>query len=242
MFTHPDSAGASPSRLNFDFPLSPKYFFPVCCRYSETVDPMMLADVLAIDACTYEFEPRPMIYPTEAAPVIVSENGRTEIRPMRWGLIPHWAKDESLGKKLFNARVETAAQKPAFRDAWQKRRCLIPATGFYEWNHNSATGEKEPHHFHLPNNEIFCFAGLWETWERLPPKQAELFDVPNNLHGTMAQTFTILTTSPNKLVSKYHDRMPVMKLNAIGDWIYEGGIDHEFTDQIPLLVQRPNQS
>ena len=86
----------------------------MCGRYSETVDPMELAAVLSIELCTYEFAPRPMIAPTQTAPVILRENGRTELRPMRWGLIPHWAKDESLGKKLFNARVETAAQKPAF--------------------------------------------------------------------------------------------------------------------------------
>ena len=220
MFTHPDSAGASPSRLNFDFPLSPKYFFPVCCRYSETVDPMMLADVLAIDACTYEFEPRPMIYPAEVAPVIVSENGRTEIRPMRWGLIPHWAKDESLGKKLFNARVERAAQKPAFRDAWKKRRCLIPATGFYEWNHNAATDRKQPYHFHLPDNRLFCFAGLWETWETRPPEQPDLFGGHTAYTRSNIETFTILTTKPNELVSKFHDRMPVIHGGVLEDWVH----------------------
>jgi len=188
---------------------------------------MMLADVLAIDICTYEFEPRPMIYPTETAPVIVRENGRTEIRPMRWGLIPHWAEDESLGKKLFNARSETAATKPAFRDAWKKRRCLIPATGFYEWNHNTDTGKKQPCHFHLPDNQLFCFAGLWEKWETRPPKQAELFsDNPTKPESTI-ETFTILTAEPNELVSKYHSRMPVIQNDVIENWISGFPIQNE---------------
>ena len=107
----------------------------MCGRYSETVDPMELTAVLSIELCTYEFTPRPMIAPTQMAPVILHENGRTELRPMRWGLIPHWADDEKIGSKLINARSETAANKPAFREAWQSRRCLVPATGFYEWNH-----------------------------------------------------------------------------------------------------------
>ena len=82
----------------------------MCGRYSETVDPMELAAVLSIELCTYEFTPRPMIAPTQMAPVILRENGRTELRPMRWGLIPHWAEDERIGSKLINARSETAAQ------------------------------------------------------------------------------------------------------------------------------------
>ena len=193
---------------------------------------MMLADVLAIDACTYEFEPRPMIYPTEAAPVIVSENGRTEIRLMRWGLIPHWAKDESLGKRLFNARVETAAQKPAFRDAWKKRRCLIPATGFYEWNHNADAGRKQAYHFHLPDNRLFCFAGLWETWGTRPPEQPDLFgDHPAHTVSNI-ETFTILTTKPNELVSKFHDRMPVIHGGVLEDWV------HGFTNKNNLPKTR----
>ena len=159
---------------------------------------MELADVLSIDVCTYEFEPRPMIYPTETAPVIVRENGRTELRPMRWGLIPHWAEDESLGKKLFNARVETAAKKPSFRDAWKKRRCLIPATGFYEWNHNAATGKRIPTIFislktkfsvlldsgnngdgHLQNNLNF-FLKNWIPYLKL--KRHLLFLPPHRIH------------------------------------------------------------
>jgi len=145
-------------------------------------------------------------------------------------------------EKTFQRPRRNRRSKTGLPRRLAKRRCLIPATGFYEWSDNAANDKKQPHHFHLPNNEIFCFAGLWETCEMQSPKQAELFDVPNNFPGTMLQTFTILTTSPNKLVSKYHNRMPVMKLNAVGDWINEGGIGHESSDQIPLIVQQPNQS
>jgi len=219
-----------PPDRDFDNVRSPIYFPTVCCRYSETVDPMELADVLSIDVCAYEFEPRPMIYPTETAPVIVRENGRTELRPMRWGLIPHWAEDESLGKKLFNARVETAAKKPSFRDAWKKRRCLIPATGFYEWNHNADTGKKDPYHFHFLKNQIFCFAGLWEQWRRPPPKQPELFSDKLDSISQTQETFTILTTTPNSLVEKYHDRMPFILGDSSGEWV-------EFECDLPNMTK-----
>ena len=192
----------------------------MCGRYSGIVDPMELADILSIDLCTYEFTPRPMIAPTQTAPVIVSENNCTELRPMRWGLIPHWADDEKIGSKLFNARSETAATKPAFRDAWRKRRCLIPADGFYEWNHrHDGTGKKQPFLFHLPGQKIFCFAGLWERWHRPEPKQPELFADTFEPPPSVLETFTILTTEPNGVVKKYHDRMPVMLGENAGGWL-----------------------
>ncbi len=192
----------------------------MCCRYSETVDPMELAEVLGIEYCTYEFTPRPVIWPKEDAPVIVRENGRTELRAMRWGLIPHWAEDEKIGRKLINARIETAATKPAFRDAWQHRRCLIPATGFYEWNRTEdPNGRGEPLHFTSPDHPIFCFAGLWERWQRPPAKQAELFEIEFEALPNELETFTLLTTKPDEFVASYHDRMPVLLNEEGGQWL-----------------------
>ena len=209
----------------------------MCGRYSETVDPMQLAEVLAIDHCTYEFTPRPVIAPTQIAPVVVSENGQTELKSMRWGLIPQWADDEKIGHKLFNARSETAAQKPAFREAWCQRRCLIPADGFYEWNHlNHGTGKKQPFHFHLPDRALFCFAGLWERWERPPAKQAELFADTFKAPPSVLETFTILTTSPNPNVEPFHDRMPVIvDIEKAAEWFSESSPKLSSVD-LPLEV------
>ena len=197
-----------------------RHALAMCGRYSETVDPMQLAEVLAIDLCTYQFTPRPVIAPTQAAPVIVRENGQTELKPMRWGLIPHWADGEKIGSKLINARSETAARKPAFREAWRKRRCLVPADGFYEWNHlNHGTDRKQPFHFHLPDHSLFCFAGLWEHWQRPPAKQTELFSETFRAPPPLLETFTILTTSPNAAVEPFHDRMPVIiDIDKAAEW------------------------
>jgi putative SOS response-associated peptidase YedK len=192
----------------------------MCGRYSETIDPMELAAVLSIELCTYEFNPRPMIAPTQMAPVILRDNGRTELRSMRWGLIPHWADDEKIGTKMINARSETAAQKPAFREAWQSRRCLIPATGFYEWKRSTdPEGRGQAYHFTNPTRPLICFAGLWERWHRPPAKQTELFENTFEPPPSILETFTLLTTEPNEVVKSYHDRMPVILGEGAGEWL-----------------------
>jgi putative SOS response-associated peptidase YedK len=113
----------------------------------------------------------------------------------RWGLIPYWAKDSSFGLKTINAMSETAAEKPAFRDALRFRRCLIPADGFYEWKRVGAR-EKQPYQLQMADGSSFAFAGLWERWQA-PDKE-------------IIETCTILTTKPNALVSEVYDRMPVI--------------------------------
>lgn len=114
---------------------------------------------------------------------------------MRWGLIPYWAKDQSIGLRTINAMSETAAEKPAFRDAMSRRRCLVPADGFYEWV-RLRPKEKQPYNFGMIDDSVFAFAGLWERW-RDPA-------------GDNIETCTILTTKPNRLVADVHDRMPVI--------------------------------
>jgi putative SOS response-associated peptidase YedK len=113
---------------------------------------------------------------------------------MRWGLVPHWAKELKAGYKNINARAETAATTPAFRDAFKSQRCLIPADGFYEWQKNGTT--KQPYIFEIAKDEPFAFAGLWDKW-RQPGE-------------SVIESCTILTTRPNELVSGIHDRMPVI--------------------------------
>jgi putative SOS response-associated peptidase YedK len=110
------------------------------------------------------------------------------------GVIPSWAKDPKIASSLINARAETVAEKPSFRSAFKRRRCLILADGYYEWT--GKPGKKQPWHFHLPDDKPFAFAGLWEHWK--PPE------------GDPIETCVIVTTAANELASKYHDRMPVI--------------------------------
>lgn len=137
--------------------------------------------------------PRYNIPPTSIHPVILREAGHLLARPMQWGLVPAWAKDPSIGQKLFNARSETAHEKPSFRAAFKRRRCLIPADGFFEWKGDK--GAKQPYLIEMKDSSVFGFGGLWEEWER-----------PEGL----LQTFTILTTEPNELMAEIHNRMPVI--------------------------------
>ncbi|HEX2650918.1 MAG TPA: SOS response-associated peptidase [Burkholderiales bacterium] len=112
---------------------------------------------------------------------------------VRWGLVPHWAKDPSMGARMNNARAETVAEKPAFRDAYRSRRCLIPASGFYEWK--SEFGLRQPYYVHPAEGELFAFAGLWEQWRDL-------------------QTCAVITTEANAKMAAVHDRMPVIVARA----------------------------
>jgi putative SOS response-associated peptidase YedK len=139
--------------------------------------------------------PRYNIAPTQ--PVLAAyldDDGQRGLTFFQWGLIPSWSKDVSLGAKMINARSETVAEKPAFRNAFKRRRCLIPADGFYEWQKQN--GKKQPIYIHGTDGRPFALAGLWEVWQ--------------DPEGTRLQTCTILTTTPNELMAAIHDRMPVI--------------------------------
>lgn len=164
----------------------------MCGRFTLTVDPEQLA--LAFGLTTVpDFGPRYNIAPTQDALVITS--GRPhEAQFMRWGLIPSWAKDPATGSKLINARAETAAEKPSFRTALRRRRCIVPASGFFEWQ--ARTGGKQPFYITVKDEQVFALAGLWEVW--------------TGPAGDELRTFTILTTDANAFMKPYHDRMPVI--------------------------------
>ena len=143
---------------------------------------------------------------------------------MRWGLVPSWSKSLT-GPPLFNARSETVAEKPSFRTAFRKRRCLIPADGFYEW-HVISPKQKQPHYITLSGGGPFAFAGLWESWQ--PP------------HGPSVESCTILTTSANSFMQHLHDRMPVI----LSPDEYAVWLDPELTEPeplLPLLDQYPSE-
>jgi len=156
-----------------------------------------------------EWAPRYNIAPTQSVPVIRQhpKEPRRVMNLMRWGLVPAWAKDLSDSARRINARSETAATLPAFREAFQHRRCLVPADGFYEWQR--AKGSKQPYCFEVNGGELFAFAGLWERWKE-----------PS---GAWLKSFSILTTTPNAVTSGVHDRMPVILDRADYDlWLDPG--------------------
>jgi putative SOS response-associated peptidase YedK len=138
--------------------------------------------------------PRYNVAPSQPVPIIRQDDGRRFVALVRWGLVPFWAKDVSIGFKMINARGETAMQKPAFRQCFAKRRCLIPADGFNEWSKLQKV--KRPFHFGMADDSVFAFAGLWDSWK--------------SSDGQITESCTILTTTPNTLVSDLHDRMPVI--------------------------------
>ena len=164
----------------------------MCGRYNIRTNSADFAQLFGTDPA---FEP-PTRYnaaPTQMLP-IVRMNGERHVSLARWGLIPSWAKDHKIGYRLINARSETVDEKPSFRLAFKSRRCLVPASGFYEWKKLDAR-TKQAHHIHRKDDGLFAFAGLWERWTK--------GDEP-------VESFTILTTLPNATLSELHDRMPVI--------------------------------
>jgi putative SOS response-associated peptidase YedK len=143
-----------------------------------------------------DWSPRYNIAPTDLIPTVRQHPIKPvrKLSLMRWGLIPYWAKDPSVGFKMINARSETAATRPVFRDALISRRCLIPGDGFYEWK--KLPKARQPYCFTLLDESIFAFAGLWDRWK--------------DSGGNIVETCSILTTTPNELAARVHDRMPVI--------------------------------
>ncbi|KAM3102735.1 SOS response-associated peptidase [Phormidesmis sp. 146-12] len=165
----------------------------MCGRFTQSLTGEAIASAFDLDDIP-DWTPRYNIAPTQTVPAILSESGDRTFKALRWGLIPTWAKDPAIGARLINARSETVTEKPSFRSAFKKRRCLITADGFYEWQ--KTQGKKQPFYFRLENGQTFGFAGLWEQW--------------SSPEGDLWQTCTILTTDANLLLSQVHDRMPVM--------------------------------
>ena len=165
----------------------------MCGRFTLLVDLSLIKESFHIQEVASDYRPGNNISPTQQISAIILD-GKTKLVNFRWGLIPSWAKDPSIGNKMFNARAETIADKPSFREAFKKRRCLIIADGFYEWQ-KTETGKK-PFHFSLRSGSPFSFAGLYETWIS-----------PDN---TPIKTCTIITSAPNDLLKPIHDRMPVI--------------------------------
>jgi len=167
----------------------------VCGRFTLTVDPADLQDAFPEFTFPGQFAARFNIAPTQPVLVIPNDSaGRADF--FVWGLIPSWAKDPSIGAHMINARAETLAEKPSFRSAYRYRRCLILADGFYEWQAQVGSKVKIPHYIRLKSGRPFAFAGLWGDWH-----------APD---GSQIKSATIITTQPNELIARLHNRMPVI--------------------------------
>ncbi|GIP41167.1 putative SOS response-associated peptidase YoqW [Paenibacillus sp. J31TS4] len=167
----------------------------MCGRFTLTTWLEEIMERFLLEPADFPYEPRYNAAPGQWIPAIVEHEGKRRIGQLRWGLVPSWAQDEKIGYKMINAKSETAADKPSFRTALQRRRCLIPADGFYEWRRN-ADGTKQPLRFVRNDRALFAMAGLYDTWQ--------------GPDGKRIGTCTILTTSPNALVEPVHNRMPVI--------------------------------
>lgn len=173
----------------------------MCGRYSFAIEDALILERFGIRVRTAIYKASYNCAPTQNLAVIANDAPHT-LKFFRWGLIPYWAKDQSIGSKLINARAETLTEKPSFKAAFRNRRCLVPATGFYEWvkpgidRQFSASTKKTPVNFGLKTGAPFCFAGLWDRWV--------------SGDGEIIHSFTIITTSPNELVEPIHNRMPVI--------------------------------
>jgi putative SOS response-associated peptidase YedK len=169
----------------------------MCGRYTLTVKPEDLKERFHLDSADATSAPRFNVAPTQDVPVVLNESP-TRLSLVQWGLIPSWAKDPGIGAQLINARAETVAEKPSFRNAFKKRRCLVLADSFYEWRKDGegSRPSKTPLRITLKAGEPFAMAGLWEVW--------------TSPEGEKRRTCTIITTEANDLLASIHDRMPVI--------------------------------
>lgn len=166
----------------------------MCGRFALKTPTSVLASHFKLDE-TVDVAPRYNIAPGTDIPTIRhSPEGKRVMHLLRWGLVPHWAKDPGIGTKLSNARGETVADKPSFRDAFKRRRCLVPADGFYEWKAEGRV--KQPYYFSMKDGTPFALGGVWESWR-----------APN---GDILRTCCLITTAPNEIMMPVHDRMPVI--------------------------------
>jgi putative SOS response-associated peptidase YedK len=166
----------------------------MCGRFTLAIEPEELQAEFQIPALPAEWHPRYNIAPTQPVAVII-DSEQKQIEFLHWGLVPSWAKDISIGTRMINARAENLMEKPSFRTAFAKRRCLILTDGYYEWKKN-AKGPSTPYRFTLKNHKPFAFAGLWESWR--------------NPEGDELKSCTIITCAANQMAAPIHDRMPVM--------------------------------
>lgn len=177
----------------------------MCGRKTLTRDMQSIIEELAIEEWEDDsYLPSYNIAPTQVTPILLHQEDSRVVKPMKWGLIPSWSKDESIGSKMINARVETLTEKPSFQNLVHQHRCVVIADGYYEWKRTQ--DGNQPYYISHPDNKLLPMAGLWTTW--------------TNQSGGNLHSYTVITTTPQSAISHIHNRMPVI-LNpmAIDDWI-----------------------
>ncbi|HVF11263.1 MAG TPA: SOS response-associated peptidase [Abditibacteriaceae bacterium] len=178
----------------------------MCGRFTLHHSTAEIAQRFAVQQVMFDFPPRYNIAPSQPVAVI-TQNGVRALESHKWGLVPFWAKDPNIGNRLINARAETLAEKPAFKNALTRRRCLIPADGFYEWK--KAGKVSTPLRVRMGGDALFALAGLWEEW--------------NAPDGSPLRTCTIITTTPNELMASIHNRMPaILQAEDEATWLDPG--------------------
>ena len=184
----------------------------MCGRYTLHKKAEALASRYKLDPIPDDLRENYNVAPGHLMPIIVEEDGKQQLKMMKWGFVPVWAKDTKIGYKLINARDDTIFEKPMWRSAILKKRCIVPADGFYEWKRPKDTKEqKQPFYIHPAQQDIFSMAGVWSAW-----KDAE---------GRTLETYSIITTNPNKEMRAVHDRMPViLHKKDEADWLESSSV------------------
>lgn len=183
----------------------------MCGRYSYFGPLDILKKSFAIEAIDEEPQPNYNVAPTQRVPAILQEREQTILRHLHWGLIPFWAKDPKIGSRMVNARAETLAIKPSFKNIFKRRRCLILANGYYEWT--GPKGDKQPYYITKTSDEPFGFGGLWDTWT-------------DKVTGTTIQSCTIITSEASLSIAHISNRMPVI----LTPDLYQSWLDPELRD------------
>jgi putative SOS response-associated peptidase YedK len=168
---------------------------PMCGRFMQERPVSELAEIFEAEPLADDTGGRYNIAPTDEAFVVVQRDNRRAITSYRWGLVPHWSSDVKIASRTFNARAESIASMPAFRDSFRRKRCLVPVDGFYEWRRQERI--RQPYRIFRADGRPLVLAGLWDGWK-------------NPETGEIRRTFTIVTTTPNSVVAELHDRMPVI--------------------------------
>ena len=195
----------------------------MCGRYTLIADLGDLAQRFEFDGSDFSYDPGYNIAPTESVLTVRNLDGRAAAF-MRWGLIPFWAKDPKIGARMINARAETVAEKPAFRNALKRRRCLVLADGYYEWQ-KTPVG-KRPFRIVMRSGEPFAFAGLWETWK--------------DPEGNVIPSCTIITTAANDFLAPIHNRMPIILPREKEELWLDTGFDDQAT-LTSVLIPHPGE-
>ena len=200
----------------------------MCGRFTQERPASELAEIFAAEPLADELGARYNVAPTDEANVVVQREDRRAVTAYRWGLVPHWATDAKSASRMFNARAETITASPAFREAFRRRRCIVPVDSFYEWKREGTV--RQPYRVSRDDGLPLALAGLWAGWR--DPDTAEV-----------RRTFTIVTTTPNEALAELHDRMPVVLEESLWDsWLIDGRAGPTVDEGELLAMLRPTDA